>query len=95
VNARNRCTLQFFRGRRPDFRHCCVLFAFCAGWFSDNCLKKRYQFAGETVRSPGFTGWISVPFASLGGELAAIRVKKILIPARDRRRARTRRPNLH
>jgi hypothetical protein len=33
-----------------------------------------------------FTGWISVPFASLGGELAAIRANKILIPARDRRR---------
>jgi hypothetical protein len=62
--------------------------------FSDNCLKKRYQFAGETIRLPGFTGWISVPFASLGGELAAIRVNKILIPARDRRRARTSRPNL-
>jgi hypothetical protein len=43
-------------------------------------LKKRYQFAGETIRSPGFTGWISVPFASLGGELAAIGVNKILLP---------------
>jgi hypothetical protein len=42
--------------------------------------EKRYQFAGETIRSPGFTGWISVPFASLGGELAAIGVNKILLP---------------
>jgi hypothetical protein len=57
-----------------------VLFAFCAGWFSDNCLKKRYQFAGETIRPSGFSGWISVPFASLGGELATIRVNKILLP---------------
>jgi hypothetical protein len=63
-------------------------------WFSDNCLKKRYQFAGETIRPPGFAGWISVPFASLGGELAGISVNKILIPARDRRRARTGRLNL-
>jgi hypothetical protein len=57
--------------------------------FSDNCLKKRYQFAGETIRLPGFTGWISVPFASLGGELAAIRVNKILLaPAIDAVRER-------
>jgi hypothetical protein len=80
VNARNRCTLQFFRGRRPDFRHCCVLFAFCAGWFSDNCLKKRYQFAGENRSTVRLHRQDSVPFASLGGELAASRVNKILLP---------------
>src|ERR1700704_1858934 len=67
----------------------CVLFAFCAGWFSDNCLKKRYQFAAEIIRPPGFTGWISVPFASLGGELAAVRVNKTLLaPAIDATRER-------
>jgi hypothetical protein len=43
--------------------------------------EKRYQFAGETIRPPSFTGWISVPFAALGGEPAAIRVNKILLPA--------------
>jgi len=67
---------------------------FLRGLVSDNCLKKRYQFAGGSIQPPGVTGWISVPFASLGGELAGIRVNKILLPARDRRRARTRRPNL-
>jgi hypothetical protein len=48
--------------------------------FSDNCLKKRYQFAGEDNSTAKLTGWISVPFASLGGELAAISVNKILLP---------------
>jgi hypothetical protein len=48
--------------------------------FSDNCLKKRYQFAGGTIRPAGFTGWISVPVARLRGELAAISVNKIDFP---------------
>ena len=58
----------------------CVLFAFCAGWFSDNCLKKRYQFAGENHSTARLHRLDSVPFASLGGEIAAIRVNKILLP---------------
>jgi hypothetical protein len=54
---------------------------FLRGFVLRQLSEKKYQFAGRTIRPPGFTGRISVPFASLGGELTAISVKKIILPA--------------
>jgi hypothetical protein len=53
---------------------------FLRGFVLRQLSEKGINLPLKITGPPGFTRWISVPFASLGGEPAAIRANKILLP---------------
>jgi hypothetical protein len=62
-DTRSRRTLDFLCGRRPDFRHCCVLFFLRSGLFSDNNLKKTVSLCRPMNSAAGLHQVISVTSA--------------------------------